>query len=159
MSGDFWQLLLVDLLFLALVGSIGLWFRSWLRSERVHLDERLETLDRHQADLERLANRLQSACQRLEVMAAVPTEWPPALAKGRRELTGDGTAGNAGAAASQAPNTPRRGGRRDDREELYDRAREMRARGHEPGMVARQLGLGVAEVELMERILRQNTPR
>jgi hypothetical protein len=51
------------------------------------------------------------------------------------------------------------GVRRDDREERYDRARELLARGEDPGLVARQLGLGVAEVELMERILRQNTPR
>ena len=148
MSGDFWRLLLVDLLFLALAGSIGLWFRSWLRRERIGLDERLGTLERHQADLERLANRLQSACQRLEVMAAA-SDPAPASEKGRPEPAADGAAGNAS----------RGSGRREDREGLYDRARDLLARGHEPGLVARQLGLGVAEVELMERILRQNTPR
>ena len=43
------------------------------------------------------------------------------------------------------------------REERYQRARELLAQGQSPGEIARELGLGRAEVELMGRIQRHKT--
>jgi len=175
---DFWQLLLVDILFLAVASSLGLWFRAWLLRERRLLDDRLVTLEQHQSSLERVANRLQAACLRLENLAdgesgldASPTST---RLPGRRQSpsavteTGEG-AGRAGGRSSGSPESAgvgvrgadeqSLGVRRDEREERYDRARALLAQGKEPGFVARQIGLGIAEVELMARILHQNTPR
>ena len=50
------------------------------------------------------------------------------------------------------PNRPGKG----EREERYDRVRELLSQGHKPSAIARQLGLGMAEVELMDRIIRHN---
>ena len=161
MTSDFWQLLLVDILFLLLAGSMGLWFRSWLRREKRLLDDRLVSLETHQTSLERVTQRLQSACQRLESLASERGVDQASSAGSPGRYSSLSIEGNAAA----APPAPAVGGRsvrgvgRDEKEGLYDRAREMLARGKEPGAVARQLGLGIAEVELMDRILRQNTPK
>ena len=143
---DAWQLLLVDALFLCLAGSLGLWFRSWLKKEKRALDERLRALEVQQAGLERLSARLQIICQRLEPL-----------------IEEEGVAGSAAGERATGPEARRASPLREqqetrrswiNREERYEQARELLAQGLQPGDIARKLGLGMAEIELMGRILR-----
>ena len=143
MHGDTWQLVLVDLLFLGLAGALGFWFRAWLKEEKAALDQRLQTLEAQEANLERLGGRLEKICQFLESLVRVEES----AEGGRRETT-------AGAAASPAAGDAYRraagGGSRDER---YEQARELLTRGMQPAEVARRLGLGVADVESIRRVL------
>jgi hypothetical protein len=127
---DTWQLVLIDGLFLCLAGGMGLWFRAWLKNEKQALDQRLEALEAQQAHLERISGRLQTVCRVLELM-------------GRQE-------GKGGEAARNWALPPA-----DEREARYARAWELLGQGALPAEVARQLDMGLAEVELIGRMLRQ----
>ena len=131
MFSDTVQLIFVDLLFLGLAGSLGFWFRTWLKTEKKAFDERLEALEAQQATLDRLSGRLQATCQLLEVLTR---------AEG----------GAQDARRSPSPGSARVQTRTEER---YEQARKLLAQGVQSGEVARKLGLGMAEVELMERIL------
>ena len=132
MTSDMWQLVLVDALFLCIAAGLGLWSRSFLREERREFDRRLVELDAQRSQLERLGTRLQSLCLRLESQER--------LAGAEREKVEGG----------EVP----RENERSDREVEYEQAWKLLGQGVTPGDVARRLGLGVAEVELMSRILR-----
>ena len=67
MSTADWQLVLIDGLFLFLAAGMGMWFRSWLKREKLELDQRLEVLEAQQARLERVSGRLQAVCRVLEM--------------------------------------------------------------------------------------------
>ena len=126
---------------------MGFWFRSWLNKEKKAFDERLIALEGQQAGLERLCSRLYQICQFLEPLARkegdedISSVEPgdssvvkrPPLPLGEQQKT----------VSSKAY-----------REERYERARELLAQGQQPGEIARKLGLGRAEVELMGRIQR-----
>ncbi len=140
-----WQLLFIDVLFLCLAGSLGLWFRAWLKAEKRALDERLTGLEEQQAHLERLSGRLLAACRLLEAQA-------PEFASGDTLMRRERGGGKRRAAAPQ-----QHVGAQPDKADRYERARELLGRGLEPVAVARQLELGLAEVELMARMLQHRS--
>ncbi len=139
-SNDIWQLIFVDALFLCLAGSLGWWFRSWLKTERRAFDERLTALDEQQAHLERLSGRLLAACRLLESSTSSPTVGKSARRKNR--------AAKKAALELDPPDSIS-----PEKADRYERARQLLGQGVEPGAVARQLELGMAEVELMARML------
>jgi len=129
MTSDGWQLVFIDALFLCIAGGWGLWVRSWLRAERKEIAGCLEDLKAQQEEFGRISRRLQNACLALETRMD-------------RGTTGE-------------ENLKRRGDpQAEEQEDRYDRAWKLLGKGQPPGEVARQLQLGVAEVELMARILR-----
>lgn len=134
MTSDTWQLVLVDVLFLCIAAGVGLWVRSFLREERREFALRLEELDAQRNQLERLGNRLQSLCQKLE------SQERSAVAPKERGHQG----------GRDVPREKERSSRDDE----YEQAWKLLGQGKRPGEIARRLGLGLAEVELMSRILR-----
>jgi hypothetical protein len=137
-SNDTWQLIFIDVLFLCLAGSLGWWFRAWLNTEKRALDERLTALDEQQAHLERLSGRLLAACRLLESSA-------PIVDKSTRRKNR--------AARKAAPVLQQQDNVQPEKADRYERARQLLGQGVEPVAVARQLELGMAEVELMARML------
>ena len=129
MTSDTWQLVLIDVLFLCIAGGWGMWMRSWMKAEREEIARCLEDLKSQQDQFEQVSRRLQSACLLLE-------------AKAGRDARGEETREESG--------EPQAG----ELEDRYDRAWKLLAQGQAAGEVARRLQLGVAEVELMGRILR-----
>lgn len=127
MAGN-WQLLFIDGLFLCLAAGLGLWFKAWLREQQEAIDQRLRVLEVQQKTLELLSTRLQSAVLLLENLAGQQQQESP-------------------------PPTGRPTGRPD----RFARARELLAQGLPPSEVARRLGLGLAEVEVMGKMLPRDT--
>ena len=121
-----WQIALTDALLICIVASVGWWFRSWLYRERNELLSRIEELQKQQQHLQRV-------CDRLEVVTH-SLEWT-----GRRH--GKGGVG-------KIPNN------RHELDDVYARAWERLERGHAAVAVAKELEMGVAEVELLGRMMR-----
>jgi len=124
---DFWRLVLVDVLFLVLAGGLALWMRSLLRHQRRELDDQLARLASQTERLAALQNRLESACEGVERSQVAAPAARSAAAAG------------AGRGAERGP---------------YERAWRLLSEGAAVEEVARRLGLGPAEVELMRRIQR-----
>jgi len=120
-----WQIALTDALLICIVASIGWWFRSWLCRERNELLSQLEELQKQQ-------QRIQRVCDRLEMVSRA-LEWT-----GRRhgeERIGEG---------SHVP---------EESDDAYARAWERLERGHAAAAVAKELEMGIAEVELLRRMM------
>lgn len=167
MSEDIWGLVLVDAIFLALAGSVTLWFRAWLRSQREDLDRVLGDLADQRQELTRIASRIERLCALQEARLEAGSEAPPVAPVTRgpipsperrpvRETTAPAVARRT-EAVPEPPSEPRPD--RSAGEGRYDRAWELLAQGQQPGEVARRLRLGVAEVELMARMLRYQQRR
>ena len=113
------------MLFRSSVLGMGLSFRAWVKRERFQLQQRLDALEAQQMRLERAGERADALCQSLELANRQRTDAPPAAdAPARRET-----------------------------EDVYQRAWSRLDEGAPPAVVARELGLGVAEVELMGRMM------
>ena len=142
MNAASWHLVLIDGLFLALAAGMGLWFRGWLKREKRELDQRLAVLEAQHAQLERVSGRLQTVCRTLELLGREETtreqtEIQPRLDTERLPRQ---------AAAPLASVS--------QREVDFEKAWQMLNEGAAPTEVAQQLDLGIAEVELMYRMLR-----
>lgn len=124
-----WQVFFIDGLFLLLAAGIGLWFKAWLREQHEIIDQRLRMLEVHQKTLELLSARLQSACSMLEQLVESQQPGGPPPAKAGR-------------------------GARAERDN-YGQARSLLSQGLSPAEVARKLGLGLAEVETLGRMMRR----
>jgi hypothetical protein len=134
MSSDIWQVVLIDALFLCMAAGMGLWFRAWLARQQQHLDRRLDELEAQHARLERVSGRLQTVSRVLELM---------------------GREGGKGLKEKPVPTVPEvRPVPASKQEADFEQAWEMLSAGAEPVAVAQRLGIGVAEVELMNRMMR-----
>jgi len=133
---DAFQLIFVDALFLCIAGGIGWWFRAWLREEKEALDQRLAALESAQNRMEQAARRLQEAVRCLE--RRLEEDAAPFSGKG------DGSRRFSPFAGKEAD---------------YEQAWRLLSRGCAPVEVARRLGLGIAEVELLARMRRRKTER
>ena len=131
MSDVLWQIALTDALLICLVASIGWWFRMWLSRERNELQRQLETLQKQQQNLEQVCNRLEAVSRSFERM-------------GRRRVE------------ERVENRLTNG---KEPEEVYARALERLERGHAATAVAKELGMGTAEVELLGRMMRLRRQR
>ncbi|MFT5086342.1 MAG: hypothetical protein ACI906_000111 [Candidatus Latescibacterota bacterium] len=130
MGALLWQIALADGLLLCLAVGLGLWFRAWLRREKEEMDRRLNALEAQQAHLDRICGRLQAACRSLELLGQ-------SVGRNRSDKS-----------AEPDPELDERG------EDAYSQAWHMLANDTAPAEVARKLGMGIAEVELMARMLR-----
>ncbi len=134
MSSDIWQVVLIDALFMCMAAGMGLWFRAWLAREQQRLDRRLDALEAQYARLERVSGRLQTVSRVLELMGRESGE-------GLREKL--------------VPTVPEARPAPSSKQEAdFEQAWEMLSAGAEPVAVAQRLGIGVAEVELMNRMMR-----
>ncbi|MGB0606194.1 MAG: hypothetical protein ACPGRY_14630 [Candidatus Latescibacterota bacterium] len=131
MSDVLWQIALTDALLICLVASIGWWFRTWLSRERNDLLQQLETLQKQQQNLEQVCNRLEAVSRSFERM-------------GRRRVE------------ERVENRPTN---RNESDDVYARAWERLERGHAAAAVAKELEMGIAEVELLGRMMRQRRQR
>jgi hypothetical protein len=141
-SALLWQIALADGLVLCLAVGLGLWFRAWLRHEKEEMDRRLSALDAQQAHLDRISGRLQAVCRSLELMGRAGS-W-------RVDSTTEGEAVRGKGDRNEGANSELEA----REEDAYGRAWQMLADGAAPAEVARRLGMGIAEVELMHRMLR-----
>ena len=134
MSSDIWQVVLIDALFLCMAAGMGLWFRAWLAREQQRLDRRLDALEAQHARLERVSGRLQTVSRVLELM---------------------GREGGEGLREKPVPTVPEARPVPSSKQEAdFEQAWKMLSTGAEPVAVAQRLGIGVAEVELMNRMMR-----
>ena len=134
MSSDIWQVVLIDALFLCMAAGMGLWFRAWLAREQQRLDRRLDALEAQHARLERVSGRLQTVSRVLELM---------------------GREGGEGLREKPLPTVPEARPVPSSKQEAdFEQAWEMLSAGAEPVAVAQRLGIGVSEVELMNRMMR-----
>jgi hypothetical protein len=124
-----WQVFFIDTLFLLLAAGIGLWFKAWLKEQHEVIDQRLRVLEVHQKTLELLSARLQSACGMLEQL-----------------VEGQNLGTSQPAKTGRATHTER---------DNYGQARTLLGQGLSPGEVARKLGMGLAEVETLGRMMRR----
>ena len=161
MENQTMQLVFIDLLFLFLVGGMGWWIRAWLRLENQRMDERLEDLKKHQEDLEKLAERLSVACRTIERTAsslALPSlgDSPASVPPPRRS-----SAPRTIRRPDVPPSPPRVTEPSQDKEwekraersrDAYRLARELLEQGMSTTDVARQVGLGIAEVNVLKRM-------
>ena len=157
------QLVFIDLLFLLLAGGMGLWFRSWLRQETGRLDERIEALEKQHQGLESLAERLSSVCRTIERQTpgtARPTlgDAPASVPPPRRPATNRPIRRTAERPEPRPPapseSTPERQWEEmaERSREAYRLARELLEQGMSTTDVARQVGLGIAEVNVLKRM-------
>ena len=161
------QLIFVDLLFLLVAGGMGFYFRFWLQRETRRQDSRLVALEKQHEGLEKLTERLTTTCRLLErhMPASKPSQARPTLGDApssvpppRRPRRTDNTP-----APSRVgePSPSRAGEASPEREweqmaersrEAYRLARELLEQGMSTTDVARQVGLGVAEVNVLKRM-------
>ena len=155
------RLVFLDLLFLALAGTMAFWFRAWLKEQKRELDRRLASLESQQQGLLRLSERLGGLCRTLEqpapaVAEAVPvprSRGPAASAKG----AGTG-ARPAGAIGERVAARPGAGAGRlrqetgDSPREAYRQARELLEQGLSPAEISRRVGLKITEVDVLKRM-------
>ena len=152
------RLIFLDLVFLALAGTLAFWFRAWLKEQKRELDRRLASLEGQQQSLVRLGERLSSLCHALERPAPAASEAAPrprgSVAAARGAGTGPWPAGAAGESTAARPAG---GGRRreqagDPAREAYRQARELLEQGLSPAEVSRRVGLRITEVNVLKRI-------
>ena len=156
MENQTMQLVFIDLLFLFLVGGMGWWIRAWLRLENQRMDERIEDLKKHQEDLEKLAERLSVACRTIERAAPSLGDSPASVPPPRRS-----SAPRTIRRPDAPPSPPRVTEPSQDKEwekmaersrDAYRLARELLEQGMSTTDVARQVGLGIAEVNVLKRM-------
>ena len=125
MSNALWHIALVDGLLLCAVIGMALSFRAWVQRERRQLQQRLDALEVQQAHLLQTSQRMDALCQSLEGMSRRRPDDAPAAETPVRNAADD----------------------------VYRRAWIRLDEGAPAAAVARELGLGVAEVELMGRMM------
>ncbi len=113
------------------------------------MDGRLEALEAQQAHLERISGRLQRVARILEMQSRLESR------PGRRG--GDGVAGQRASAGARTSEDAAVGS--DAKDVSYEQAWRLLANGLQPAEIARQLDLGIAEVELMDRMRRHKEDR
>lgn len=173
------QVIFIDVLFLCVAGGLAFWFRAWLSQQQKGMDQRLQALEEQQQALARVCERLTAVCRGLErpspavdaiarptprverapasrqppveLPAPLPAEAPapPVEARATRP---------APAAARRRVDTPasqadRQWEEQTDRSrEAYRKARDLLEQGVPANDIARQVGLGVAEVNVLKRM-------
>jgi hypothetical protein len=171
MSDPTLRLVFVDLLFLGLAAGMAFWFRAWLREQKAEMDQRLETLESQQQTLARLCERLGSACRTLERQA--PAAIGDALTRSRaptapvptpevsretpraaeRTTVPPGPASADRRLVTPASRADRQWEEMSDRSrDAYRQARELLDQGLSSAEIARRVGLGVAEVNVLKRM-------
>lgn len=145
MVSDTWNLIFVDALFLALAGSLGVWFRAWIKGQKTAIDRGLEQLEFERFELRKLAERLERLCQMLEAQLKSPEEGSRLAGERRGEIRSESLRRRDGAVSFEKGE--------------YEQAWRLLAQGLTAAEVARRLGLGMAEVELMARMLRYQQRR
>ena len=163
------QMIFLDLLFLGLAGALALWFRAVIRNQQRALDQQLVRLEAQQGKLDSLGKKLQGVTNTLERLYPPPTvpsrhESSPDSRMGlvepelRSRRTPRPTSATTAAQPRQAQQStgPERGQRRQHESprgaEAYALARELLDRGLPSSEVARRVGLGVAEIDVLKRM-------
>ena len=171
------QLVVVDILFLLVALGMLLWFRAWLAMQTRKLDRRFSSLDASLKQMSQIQERLQAVCRTLTAAdgrrpdARLPASTEQALESGAAEAGSPSPAAqrhpvwsaeeavDERRASSRAapPRLQKAGDGRapqDDgrQHETYERARQLLGRGVSTDEVARTVGLGVAEVEVLKRM-------
>lgn len=125
MDSALWHVALVDALLLCGVLGMGLSVRAWIKRAQLQVQQRLDALEAQQAHLMQTSERMDALCQSLEEMSRRRVDLPPAV------------------------DTSAQG----ESDDVYRRAWSRLDEGAAPAVVARELGLGVAEIELMGRMM------
>ncbi len=127
MNDVLWRVALIDGLLLCLIVATGLWFRAWLARERQEMQQQMASLEEHWQRLQQVSDRLEVLGRTLEMLGQRRAE----------EL--------------EPKPEPLPHGEVDD---IYSRAWSRLDKGVPAAAVAKEFGLGVAEVELMGRMMR-----
>jgi hypothetical protein len=145
---DIWHVILVDSLFLLGAACLGCWFRAWRRAEGRAFDQRLNALKDQQQRLERL----------VEGLATAGHSSPSQTVQRTTRQSEGGKARSAFKRTAKQLVAPRPHGRpygqTQNEEQVYSQARSLLGAGVDSGEVARNLELGIAEVEALRRVLR-----
>ena len=171
------QLVVVDILFLLVALGMLLWFRAWLAMQTRKLDRRFSALDGSLKQMAQIQERLQAVCRTLAAADGRrrETRSPASTEQGQEPGAAEAVPGSPVGqrypvwstaesvderrASSRA--VPARLQKADDgrapqdgggQRENYERARQLLGRGVSTDEVARTVGLGVAEVEVLKRM-------
>ncbi len=162
LSSQHVQLVVVDILFLAVALAILLWFRSWLLAQTHRMDRRFDTLDANLKQLTQIQERLQQACRTLTtadprsrgsrsfVTPLVDETVSSGITDGA--MSGEGSRNTRGGGVAAKPGTERSPASGARQHEIYERARQLLSKGISTDEVARMVDLGVAEVEVLKRM-------
>ena len=172
LSAESLQLLFIDGLFLGLAAVLTLWFRSWIKSQQRGIDRRLAALEAQHERFDRLGTRLQSACRSIENLSRrMAGEADSAAVAHTAAPEGSGrpltTRGNSESAASgdAAARRPSRASRLGSGSPYstsgqagisgagFARARDLLEQGLPAKEVAERLGMGLAEVDALKRMM------
>ena len=151
------RLIFLDLLFLALAGTMAFWFRAWLKEQKRDLDRRLASLESQQQGLLRLGERLSGLCRTLEQPAPPAAEAVPrprgSAVSTTRAGTGPWTGGATGERGAARPAAGAGSIRQEDSpREAYRQARELLDQGLSPAEISRRVGLRITEVDVLRRM-------
>ena len=172
LSAESLQLLFIDGLFLGLATVLALWFRSWIKSQQRGIDRRLAALETQHERFDRLGTRLQSACRSIENLSrrmagaadatvvvhsgAPESSGRPLTTRGNSEsaASGDATARRpsratklgSGSSYSVSGQTGISGAG-------FAKARDLLEQGLPAKEVAERLGMGLAEVDALKRMM------
>ncbi len=176
------QVIFVDALFLCLAAGLALWFRAWLQEQQRRMDRRLEALEEQHQGLERLGERLSSACRHLErptpaveairpgtrverppavprkATVELPTPAPPVPGSDRQVPAPEIADPRSAPELRRRVDTPAARADRqweeltDRSREAYRRARDLLEQGVPANDIAREVGLGVAEVNVLKKM-------
>ena len=144
------------MLYLCVAAGMGLWFRAWLRRQQRAMDERLARMETQQDQLARLGERLQGVCRSLEGVftrvaretdgAEIAPSRPTSASRARADHFRAAVAPERGTGSAPAGQVGTRG------DDAYGRARDLLRQGMPPAEVARRVGLGIAEVNVLRRM-------
>ena len=172
LSAESLQLLFIDGLFLGLAVVLALWFRSWIKSQQRGIDQRLAGLEAQHERFDRLGTRLQSACRSIENLsrrmageadsgAVAQTAAPEGSGRPLTTRGNSESAASADAAARRSSRASRLGsgspystsGQAGISGAGFARARDMLEQGLPAKEVAERLGMGLAEVDALKRMM------
>ena len=153
------RLILLDLLFLALAGTLAFWFRAWLREQKRELDRRLASHESQQRSLALLSERLGNLCRTLERPAPAAAEAAPRVREAAASLKAAGTVprpaatpGEVRASGPASGSVRRREEIPDADREAYRRARDLLEQGLPPAEICRRVGLRMTDVNVLKRM-------
>ena len=173
------QLVFIDTLFLCVCGALCLWLRNWIKFQQREIENRLSILERHHDMIAELGKRLQSTTYAIEKMnvslskqsnesvnrlktpsrdtsTALPTTFNSSTSRTggaqKHSEIWDSSSANHSIGRSSPTEQNVTSDHKPDGSEDYAMARELLEKGMSHAEIARRSGLGLAEVEMLQRM-------
>ena len=146
---------LSSLFSLAMAFAILVWCRSWRKEERQERDRQIQAL---QASVNRLMGALELMDQTAASMQAADEKLTRFIDLQERPTPQPAAAQPQQADPPPQPDSEPSRTSSPDGQDVYERAKRLVQAGSTPAQVARELDLGVAEVQMIARVLNEKAP-